>query len=430
MKLHVEGRTFHLDNTSPEAIQEAASILAQDTSILFGLVNAHIEPPDHPDADSLRQALYAHLYGLGNCSDDALIGIRNFIANGPILLRAPSIHEMPVIDAPAIAIGAAPSLVRHLDRLRELQKSCLLVCSDTILGPLMDQGIFPHLVTPLERTTDMPARLPQDPGETTYAGTVVFDRRGVERFKHHLLIPPLSSFADWVGCEGIAYGSSTGTMSVAVALRLTTGPVYLVGHDLSFPADGDSHWAPATAIRANAEHKRDNAWTVGHHGEKLASTNLFKFYQTDMALMAMKYGRIHNVNAFDGIGAAIAGCLSSDLPAPGPALAWMPPGTTDESRMARFAKVYAETSEGIETALRRIEFATSIDTLNADSVSIGSFRPLLEVMLRPVWVQFSFEKHLGCPEPVLLAGLKDAMSRVLRDLHSTLKGGLRHEYAA
>ncbi len=425
MKLTVEGRSFDLPDVSPEGIQAAASLLAQDKSLLFGMVNAVIEPRDHPHAQALREALYAHLYALGNSSYDAMIGIRNTIANAPILLRAPSIRDMPKLDVPAISIGAAPSLPSHLNRLRELQHSCLLVCSDTILHGLVANGIYPHVITPLERTPDMPARLPDDPPDNcTFAGTVVFDPRGIRRFKSHILVSDCSGMASWIGTKGIAYGSSTGTMSLAVALELTNGPVYLVGHDLSFPADQDSHWTPATAIRANAEQVRDRAKIMGNSGEILDTTNLFRMYATDFSLMALHCPRIHNVNAFNKIGAVIPGTIASDLPQPGPAFTWVPPAPIGDERYNEFMDRLVELRGGIDTAMARVNAATCVDVLTADTMGIASFAPMLEVLMRAQWVQFSFERHMGASDAVMLPGIKDAMVRVLKDLAKELKASM------
>lgn len=422
MKLTVEGRSFDITNFSPEAIQEAAAMLSQDKTLLFGMVNAVIEPRDHPHAQALRNAIYAHIYALGNSSWDAMVGIRNVIANSPILLRSPSIRDMPKLSVPAISIGAAPSLPSHLARLRELQHSCLLVCSDTILGGLVEQGIHPHVITPLERTPDMPDRLPVDPGDCTFAGTAVFDPRGLARFKSHILVSDCSGMAAWIGTKGIAYGSSTGTMSVAVALELTDGPVYLVGHDLSFPADQDSHWTPATAIRANAEQVRDRAKIMGNNGQILDTTNLFRMYATDFSLMALCYPRIHNVNAFNKIGAVIPGTIASDLPQPGPTFTWVPPEKIGDVRYGPFHERLSELRAGIDTAINRVQEAKCVDVLTADGLGIASFAPMLEVIMRAQWCQFSFERHLGATDAVILPAIKDAMTRILQDLRNELKG--------
>lgn len=426
MKIIVEGRTFTLDIFTPEAIQEAAALLAQDKTILFGLVNVIIEPRDHPAAEPLRKALHSHIYSLGNSSDDVLLGVRNIISNAPTLLRCPSVMEVPPISAPVICVGAAPSLAMHLDRLRVLQKSCLIICADTILGGLMSEGIFPHLVTPMERTPDMPDRLPKDPGDTCWAGAAVFDPRGLARFKSHYLINQCGPIADWLGSKGMAYGASTGTMSAAVGLQLSTGPVYLVGHDLSFPADADSHWSPATAIRCNQEFSRDQEMIEDHNGGQLPSIRLFRMYGTDFSLMAMAHGRLHNVNAFHKIGALIPGAIASDLPEPGPDLNWTPPARIGDERLEAFHQRLVEADEGIATAIQRVRASDSIEAMQVDTLGNGTFRSLLEVIMRPVFVQFSMERHMGAPEKVVLPALKDAMTRVLNLTAKTLKEAHAH----
>jgi len=200
--------------------------------------------------------------------DDILDGLQGalHIAKNSHLLAGPTPRQMGCGNAPAIAIAAGPSLKRHIDDIRSLQDKCLLICCDSLLDSLLDQGIKPHLVTPVERIPEIASAFGRAEYDTIFAGKPVVHHDAAKPFKNFWFAPCSDIIYGWCLAEENelgSYGQSTGTMTVGLAAKLTTGPIYLVGHDLSM--DGkQSHY---TGAKAATVHSQDTFATPGYDGE-------------------------------------------------------------------------------------------------------------------------------------------------------------------
>ncbi len=322
---------------------------------------------DHPlaaPAEELRAALANDVYTLladrpqayGNDIVDSFTGLMNAARNAHILLPAPSIGELGGFfgATPVISIAAGPSLARHLPRLRELQDRCILVACDAVLHGLMDAGIDPHFVTPLERVDSIiPMLTRAKDSRSIYAGLPVCPPSIVGDFGPARAIGLYCGdrLYNWLHPEPgmrINTGLSTGTLSVTVAAALGSGPVYLVGHDLSRDEQG-SHWNGADYAggdwkRAYAAVNQDKPFGSGYEdrlirgndGGWVKSIAWWDRFRDDISLEAWTVkdaGRtIYNVNAYDRIHALIDHTEAAPLPDPAslPRLApWTLPAQDD-----------------------------------------------------------------------------------------------------
>ncbi len=145
-------------------------------------------------------------------------------------------------NVPAVVVSAGPSLDRNLDLLRVLERSALIICVDTSLGPLYRAGIKPHLVLAgdsseqnfkhLKGLGDTGAALVAEP--MTHPG-IITEFKG-EKFIMSFNEALMRRLAEFMGDFGIvkAWGSiSTGAFDLA--RRLGCDPIVFVGQDLSFP---------------------------------------------------------------------------------------------------------------------------------------------------------------------------------------------------
>ncbi len=306
-----------------------------------------------PADDRERHANLDRPFLFGDCPVDNLQGILNIARNAATILRAPAVPEG---EWPVISIGAGPSLAKHLDTLRSLQDKCVLISSVTALKGLQEAGIQPHLTTPVERTEDMPQYLPSHAGLTRFAGAPLVCKAVADKFDHHHFVGNMDALYDWCSLPSdrrIYFGSSTGTMSVSLAARMTSGPIYLVGHDLATSAQG-SHWSPATSIREQA----DGLTIEGNNGEMLPTHSLWKRFAFIIGEIARSHSNVVNVNMADGTGAKILNTQGGLLPdatgLPTLSIDW---GDPNEARLKHWKKYAHRIAADARRACRTVEAA-------------------------------------------------------------------------
>ena len=201
--------------------------------------------------DELLDSLADRPQLYGNDIDDSFTGLFNSSQNAQQILRAPMLYDIrPAVgNIPAIAIGAGPSLKHFIPQIRELQDRCLIIACDAVFHGLLDEGIEPHLVTPLERVPETVPMLTRGAETRTYyAGLPVVPPDAVKPFGDRCIgISCADKLYEWLWPQQhmrINSGLSTGVLAVSVACAITTGPVYLIGHDLCKATDS-THWGGA-----------------------------------------------------------------------------------------------------------------------------------------------------------------------------------------
>lgn len=300
----------------------------------------------------------------GNDIIDSFTGLHQASWNAPRLLRAPTLEQLTGLfgQTPVISIAAGPSLRRHIPRLRELQDRCILVCCDAVLHGLLDAGIEPHFCTPLERVPMIEPMLTRaDQCRTIFAGIGVVMPTVVERFGDRLTciwgMDDLYRWLDPGHTEEVMTGSSTGVLSVSVAMALGTGPVYLVGHDLAKDA-ASTHWDGAGYAAGDwkrvkeLENPDQGVGTVigyedrlipGNDGGLVRSIAWWDRFRAEIALLALHLsnrGRtMFNVNAHDRVGAQILHTRAAPLPDPAslPRIPWPTLPAGDPGRFAAWS---------------------------------------------------------------------------------------------
>lgn len=275
----------------------------------------------------------------GNDIMDSFTGLVNAAANAPRILPAPSLGECWGMfgETPVISIAGGPSLGRHIDRLRALQDRCILVACDSVLPGLIKAGIQPHFCTPIERLPATVDLVQAARGtRTIFAGSCVVPPGALDPFEGRAIGvaggDQLYVWLDHGRDRRVNTGSSTGVFSFMVGSALTSGPVYLVGHDLARNRDA-SHWDGANyssglwaeqkakvAASARVNTGYEDRLVPGNDGQPLPSIVWWDRFRNEIAggvreLSAI--GRtVYNVNAHDRIGALIDGTVAAPLPDP------------------------------------------------------------------------------------------------------------------
>lgn len=355
--------------------------------------------------------------------DDIMDGIQgaHHIAKNNHLLLGPTPDQMQVGNAPIIAIGAGPSLKNHIDKIRALQDKCMIICCDSILDGLLEQGIKPHLVTPVERIPEIAKAFNRDRYDTIFAGKPVVHHDATAPFHKSWFCPCSDIVYGWcLGKESElgSYGQSTGTMTVALAAKLTVGPIYLVGHDLSM-ADKQSHWG---AAKAATVHDQETFATDGYAGTVYTDWWWDQF-RRHIEGTASWHKNIINVNAMDKVGAIIHGTKAAHLPDPSMLMDFTMPDAppANEDRRERFRARLRQLPEDVRRAKLKLNSMQLTTDDTEVSALFGQSWPMFGYILRSVYGQFSLESRAGKSDKVVLSGMRDALLNVMRECDGLFK---------
>jgi uncharacterized Rossmann fold enzyme len=379
-------------------------------------------------AEDVRLAFSRRFYELlaqrpvsqGDDVIDGLQGAFHIAMHAHLLAPAPTPDELERLSCPAIAIAPGPSLKDHLPALRALQSKCLLICADSALDGLLREGIAPHIVTPLERTRNVvdesfaAARYPS----TVFAGSPAVHQDIAAKFTRHILIPGSDVLFTWAGCKReqlFFYGQSTGVLAATLATRMTTGPVYLVGHDLAFN-ERASHWDGVHAGVQIGENVERHA-VMGNSGEMVASQYWWTVFCNELSDLARETGQIVNVNAVTGIGAKILHAKGATLPDPLSLEPFRMPlwPEPNHERAERFASLLRDLPGDVRRVLLKlsssrlapgdIDFSKLCDSENAE---------MLGYITRSILAQFGTQNLNGQSAQEATNDCADAVRNALR----------------
>ncbi len=259
---------------------------------------------------------------VGNDAKDALIGIKQHIANLPEVIKSPSlvdfVNTLKNRDT-AIIVSTGPSLNKQLPLLKEIAPYATLFCIDASFPILAKAGIKPDIVLSLERV-DLTAKFyeetPLDFQEgVIFALTSIVHKRlikaikkGVKQFSFRPFgYTNLFSLHQY-GYVGI--GMSAANMAYELVVHSRFKRCVFIGQDLSFSQSGNSH--ASGAIYGDREIKpkkdKDKIFIEKYGGNGEVETTLvwklfLEFFEKDIFNTPYK---LEVINATEG-GARIKG---------------------------------------------------------------------------------------------------------------------------
>ncbi len=297
---------------------------------------------------------------LGNDVYDTFLGARNVLMHGDAIFKRPHTtdYAQRYQGRSALCIASGPSGPAHFARIREIQHEHVVICADSILGALLDQGIEPDFACVVERPDNMHRLFDAHAGRCK---TVLFALPVV----HPSSVAPFADRVAWWWNADELYpwldpieqvrnsGRSSGTMTVALAAHLGVATAYLVGHDLAFK-DGQSHCACVAPMaletqgiinrdlsRANPNYYRRVMDVARNGGGALETMGIWEIFRSDIELITEAYQAstsFVNLNIGSNEGAVIARTVAGALPAAtGTVLEKSHPSITiDEAKIARY----------------------------------------------------------------------------------------------
>ncbi len=198
--------------------------------------------------ERVKHATRQQMVLAGNDPIDSFLGLENMLFNLKNIISTPGINLL--FDAfkgrPAVSVASGPSLNKNIHLLKELHDRALIICCDASFLPLMKQNIRPHIVVSMERTDgteifydDVP-----DCEGIHLAFCPIVKPRTFDSFQGKKIIVnrPFSHF-EWLHLDRgmLSFGPSVGNMSYKIAEVLGCDPIILIGQDLAFAEDGDTH---------------------------------------------------------------------------------------------------------------------------------------------------------------------------------------------
>ena len=191
----------------------------------------------------------------GNDPHDSMIGIEHTFLNIEEIFGHPGINQLKDVfrGRPGVVVATGPSLNRNVELLHEIYDRAVIVGVDASLRVLNRRGLKPHMVCSLERvaaTSKLFADFEDNVFEDVYfAGTPVVHPQTYANFKGKRIVV-YRNFATfkWLGIEkGILdIGPSSGNMSFKLLEYMGCDPIILIGQDLAFGEDGNTHATGST----------------------------------------------------------------------------------------------------------------------------------------------------------------------------------------
>ncbi len=274
---------------------------------------------------------------LGNDVYDTFLGAKHALMHGRKIITQPrsSDYAYRYAGKSALCIASGPSVSAHYERIREIQHEHVIICADSILGGLLKNGIEPDFVCMVERPDVMHALID---GHAEQCRTVIFALPVV----HPTSVIPFGERVAWFWNADDLYpwldaneprlssGRSAGTITASVAGLLGIKEAWLLGHDLAYRNDGQSHGVGTAplAVESQAEWAKDLSRTSANYhkrlidtpkngGGYLQTTGVWEIFRSDIEGIIQSYqGRTTfiNVNAADEVGAVIKGTTAGGLP--------------------------------------------------------------------------------------------------------------------
>jgi len=361
----------------------------------------------------------------GNSALDALTGACRMMENLRWWLSAPPPQAIRVPDRPIVAVGAGPSLTRHVEHLRRIRDQVTIIAADSAVAALCRAGITYDLVCSLERSevTSRKLRAVDSHGSAVLVCLPYVPPEAAETFGRVCRASHEDALFRWseTDMDAVFYtGSTSGVMTVGLAEYLNSGrqhPIYLVGHDCSY--DDRVHHAEGAVYDQNA--MAADLMHVQGHGRKVPTTNYL--FHAGLAIERIAAGTTTRMVNVAGSGDHPTGMRIGQVevgPLPEPSWLGRPDGAAvsvdpvdqadgERRREGVLGRLRALPSD---LAIIRRRFATRqdlrdyhVDALPGGNTMLGA------CLLRPMLCQASIEAKMGRPTAHIQDMLRQRMHR-------------------
>ncbi|NOQ29648.1 MAG: DUF115 domain-containing protein [Helicobacteraceae bacterium] len=266
------------------------------------------------------------IYGLGNDSTDALIGLEHHIANAERMVETPTLLEFlkkATNTETAVIVSTGPSLKKQLPLLKKIQDHVTLFCIDSSFPILEKEGIKPDIVVSMERVIETALFFKNTSKE--FHEDVVFATTSIQ---HPLLLDQIKAGTMCMSMRPFGYtryfklpeygyvgiGMSAANMAFELVFHSKFKNCILIGQDLAYGDDGTTHSEDSLyGVGGGSKHSDSDVVAYGGDGSVRTTLlwNMFRnFFETDIHY-ANKNG-MQTYNATEG-GARIQGSIEKSF---------------------------------------------------------------------------------------------------------------------
>jgi hypothetical protein len=260
----------------------------------------------------------------GNDPEDSWIGINHMLMNLDTIVESPGINQVQnqFKGQPAVIVATGPSLNKNIDLLPQLKDKAVFFAADASLNTFFKKTtpIVPDICCSLERNLSTANHFNQIAEEKKKlmediwlcACPVVMPQvYKAWKGKNVSLFRDFAHFK-WLGINKgiINTGKSVTNMAFKAAEYMGCDPIILVGQDLAFSPDGQSHVSGADHAREGLKGSpliRMKTKVMGNNGQLIDSLDtwvgMLKRFEYDIAISG---GGYKVINATEG-GAMITG---------------------------------------------------------------------------------------------------------------------------
>ncbi|MCX2752019.1 motility associated factor glycosyltransferase family protein [Campylobacter sp. MIT 21-1685] len=253
----------------------------------------------------------------GNDPLDSLQGIEQFVFNLPIMITNPCyedlIHKRKNLSQTAIIVSTGPSLTKQLPLLKKYAKKALIICADSAYSILAKNNIAPDYVCMLERAELTAEFFNHDFGDfdkditficATFIHPNAIKYLQEKKRKIILTMKPLN-FALYCGLKNKfgfgTQGYSVAHMNYVLAANLGCKNIILIGQDLAYADNGDSH---PSDYQNKANYETDiykHTQVLAYGGKGLVKTHIiWLLFKTYFETLITKHSYIKTYNATEG----------------------------------------------------------------------------------------------------------------------------------
>lgn len=246
---------------------------------------------------AIKDAVREVMLFFGNDPNDSMIGIDNTFKNIEEIIENPGIVDLKdkFKGKPGIVVSTGPSLNKNINLLKGLENKAVICGPDASLRVMRKHGLKPHMITSLERlipTSLLFANMETDDFKDVYfAGAPVVHPQTYANFKGDRIVV-FRNFATfkWLDInKGILdIGPSAGNMAFKVLEYMGCDPIILIGQDLAFGEDGNTHAKGSTNGEKEVNPVYDDVrYVEGNYTPKLKTTKVWdmflNYYHKDVA---------------------------------------------------------------------------------------------------------------------------------------------------
>ena len=275
-----------------------------------------------PLCQEIARVCYDIRSSYGNDPEDSWIGIDHMLNNLDTITTKPGIIQIKdkFKGVPAVIVATGPSLNKNIDLLPEIKNKAVFFAADASLNTFLlhEPQIIPDIVCSLERNLSTANHFKQIKDKQSMSDIWLCACPVVKpevywawKGKDVTLYRDFAHFT-WLGVDRgkLNTGKSVTNMAFKAALYLGCNPIILVGQDLAFAPDGQSHVKGADHARdglAKSQLIQQKTKVMGNNGTMLESLDtwigMLKRFEYDIMKEATG---VKVINATEG-GAKING---------------------------------------------------------------------------------------------------------------------------